>query len=188
MAKFEVVAHKYVDLSDNGYGVALLNDCKYGFKVLDSVIDMNVLRAPTYPDPTADIREHRFAYSLLPHTGTLIESEVMAHAQMLNHPPVVAENRTGASFRAPCSVTGQGVSLEVVKKSEKEDCRVIRIVETDGRQSTATLCMADRSAKLVPTNLMEWEDGAVIDCAEPITIKLNPFEIATYKICGASGG
>ena len=35
-AKFEVVGHKYADLSDHDYGVALLNDCKYGYMVHDN--------------------------------------------------------------------------------------------------------------------------------------------------------
>ena len=182
MAKFEVPAHKYVDLSDNGFGVALLNDCKYGFKILDNVIDMNLLRSPNYPDPTADIGEHQFAYSLLPHIGTLIESEVIAQANMLNHPPICAEGFKSESFCTPCTVSGQGVSLEVVKKAEKEDCLIIRIVETDGRHSTAILQVAGSGAKLIPTNLMEWEDGQAIDGTGPITIKLKPFEIATYKM------
>ncbi len=187
MAKFEVAAHKYVDLSDNGYGVALLNDCKYGFKILENVIDMNLLRSPRYPDASADIREHRFTYSLLPHAGTLVESNVIAQANMLNHPPVLAEGLKNQSFCAPCKIAGKGASLEVVKKAEKEEHLVIRIVETDGRHSCVDLTVADRSAKLVPTNLMEWEDGPEIDCVEPIMIQLKPFEIATYKIRSKGG-
>jgi len=182
MAKFEVAAHKYVDLSDNGYGVALLNDCKYGHKILKNVIDLNLLRSSTYPDPTADIREHQFAYSLLPHQGTLVESDVIAEANMLNHPPVCAAGRANASFCVPCTVSGKGVSLEVLKKAEKEETLVIRLVETDGRHSTAVLVLADRSAQLIPTNLMEWEDGVAVDCTEPVTITLKPFEILTFKI------
>jgi len=183
MAKFEVAAHKYVDLSDNGYGVALLNDCKYGHKILENVIDLNLLRSPTYPDPTADIREHQFTYSLLPHEGTLVESNVLAEANMLNHPPVCAVGRSNAAFCVPCTVSGKGVSLEVLKKAEKEEHLVIRLVETDGRQSTAVLELADRSAQLIPTNFIEWEDGAAVDCTEPVTITLKPFEILTFKIC-----
>lgn len=33
MARFEVVAHKWADLSDAGYGVSLLNNCKYGYSI-----------------------------------------------------------------------------------------------------------------------------------------------------------
>ena len=60
MAKFEVVGHRYADLSDNQYGVALLNDSKYGYKIHDNIIDLNLLRSPTVPDPTADRGHHEF--------------------------------------------------------------------------------------------------------------------------------
>ena len=45
-AKFEVCAHKYADLSDGGYGVAILNDCKYGHDIHDGVITLSLLRSP----------------------------------------------------------------------------------------------------------------------------------------------
>jgi alpha-mannosidase len=182
MAKFEVAAHKYADLSDGGYGVALLNDCKYGYKILENVIDLNLLRSPTFPDSTADRHVHEFTYSLLPHLDTLIESRVIPEAMMLNTPPPCFENRSGTAYAAPCVLEGKGASLEVVKKAEKEDCLVIRVVETHGRESTALLRVADPTARLIPTNLIEWEDGAAMSCAEPVTISLKPFEILTFKI------
>ena len=104
MARFEVAAHKYADLSDRDYGVALLNDCKYGYKVLENVIDLNLLRSPTHPDPDADLGHHEFTYSLLPHTGTLIESDVIAEATQLNQPP---------AFFAGCSLGAATVPFTV---------------------------------------------------------------------------
>ena len=44
------------------------------------------------------------------------------------------------------------------------------------------LLLADPSAKLVPTNLIEWEDSDAIDCAQPVALVFKPFEIRTYKI------
>ena len=46
-AKFEVVGHKYADLSDYDNGIALLNDCKYGYMVHDNILDLNLLRLPS---------------------------------------------------------------------------------------------------------------------------------------------
>ncbi|MDA3797729.1 MAG: glycosyl hydrolase-related protein [Kiritimatiellae bacterium] len=183
MAKFESVAHKFVDLSDNGYGVALLNDCKYGHKVFNNVIDLNLLRSPKYPDPEADLGKHEFTYSLLPHTGTLVESDVIAQSQMLNIKPFIFENFATNSVKTPCAVTGDGISLEVVKKAEKEDCLIIRLVELNGRDSSATLTFDNKNAKLTETNMMEWIDAKTsISTSEPIDIKMSPFEIRTYKI------
>ncbi|RUS25743.1 hypothetical protein BC938DRAFT_471724, partial [Jimgerdemannia flammicorona] len=45
-AKFEVCGHKFADLSEASYGVALLNDCKYGYATHDNVQRLSLLRAP----------------------------------------------------------------------------------------------------------------------------------------------
>lgn len=55
LAKFEVCSHKFVDFSEYGYGISLLNDCKYGFAVKESTIHMSIVRAPKSPDANCDI-------------------------------------------------------------------------------------------------------------------------------------
>ncbi|KAG0171791.1 Glycoside hydrolase, 38 vacuolar alpha mannosidase [Apophysomyces sp. BC1015] len=45
-AKFEVVAHKFADMSEYGYGVAILNDCKYGYSAHNNVVNLSLLRSP----------------------------------------------------------------------------------------------------------------------------------------------
>jgi alpha-mannosidase len=182
MAQFEVSGQRYADLSTGDYGVALLNDCKYGHKVKDNVLDLNLLRSPTEPDPDADLGQHTFTYSLLPHIGCLQDSPVMAEAAMLNQRPVLLDGYAAGKTALPCALESDGISLEVVKKAEKEDCLVIRLVETLGRTSTGVLKVADRTATLVETGLMEWIDGETTPCAEDIPISLTPFEIRTYKI------
>lgn len=67
MAKYEFCAHKYVDMSDHNYGVALLNDCKYGYSAKSNVLGMSLLKSPKGPDPEADMGEHQFIYALYPH-------------------------------------------------------------------------------------------------------------------------
>lgn len=181
MARFEVAAHKYADLSDNNYGVALLNDCKYGYKVLDNVLDLNLLRSPTDPDPDADFDHHEFTYSLLPHQGDLIASDVQNQAIQLNQPPALFVGRKLGEAVVPVNVTGKGVALEVLKKAEKEDCLVIRLVERLGCHTTATVALSDKTATLVETDLLEWENFRDFGsgCVE---IAMKPFEIRTFKI------
>ena len=187
MARFEVAAHRYVDLSDQDYGVAMLNNCKYGHKVRDHVLDLNLLRAPHFPDEGrklgfTDQGHHSFTYSLLPHEGRLEESRVIAEAAMLNREPVLFAGLGAEGVCMPCTLEAKGLSLEVVKKAEKEDCLVIRIVETQGRTSTGRLHFAGGKGTLVETNLMEWEDGAVQDINGELEITFKPFEIRTYKV------
>jgi alpha-mannosidase len=180
-AKFEVVGHKYADLSDRDYGVALLNDCKYGYKVYDNILDLNLLRSPNYPDADADQGTHRFTYSLLPHIGDLINSTVIAESSSLNQPLALFESvKTGnhSSIR----LEGDGVSLEVIKKAEKEECLILRVVETHGRGSSGILYLDDQFSRLCETNLIEWIDQQEIKLDKSIEISLTPFEIKTYKL------
>jgi alpha-mannosidase len=181
MARFEVASHKYADLSDNVYGVALLNDCKYGYKVLENVIDLNLLRSPTHPDPDADLGHHEFTYSLLPHTGDLIRSDVQDQAIQLNQPPALFEGYRQDDVSVPVHVGGDDVALEVLKKAEKEECLVIRLVEKLGCETTAQVTLSNPEAGLVETNLMEWTEEAQLGSGT-IQISMQPFEIRTFKI------
>ncbi len=186
MARFEVAAHKYADLSDNGYGVALLNDCKYGYKVLENVLDLNLLRSPTEPDPDADYDHHEFTYSLLPHLGNLILSDVQAEAIQLNQPPALLTGYSLGKATVPVRVSGKGVRLEVLKKAEKEECLVIRLVERLGCETTAVVGLTDTTATLVETDLLEWEN--LTDLGHGcVRVAMKPFEIRTFKILHRKG-
>ena len=92
-ARFEVSAHRFCDLSEPGYGVALLNDGKYGHSAKGNVLGISLLRSPLYPDPLADEGEHRFTYALLPHPGDWTEAGVTREAFALNSPLVPVRGR-----------------------------------------------------------------------------------------------
>ena len=178
-ARFEVCAHKWADLSEAGYGVALLNDCKYGCRLLGNVIDLALLRAPKYPDWDADRGDHTFTYSFLPHANGAVDSEVRAEALRLNRPPQRFDGLAG-SAELPVRVEAKQVELAALKKAEKEDCAVVRLVERGGRHSSAVLHTACR---LVETGLTEWEDGAELTPVDGrIVVTFRPFEIKTFKL------
>ena len=71
LARYEVPGHRFADLSEHGFGVALLTDCKYGYSTLGGEMRISLLRAPKSPDPEADMGRHRFAYAVMPHAGRL---------------------------------------------------------------------------------------------------------------------
>ena len=85
-ARFESVGHRFADLSERNYGVALLNDCKYGYDVKDNLLRISLLRSGKQPDHMQDIGEHVFTYSLLPHGGDFVEGGVVPSAFELNNP------------------------------------------------------------------------------------------------------
>jgi alpha-mannosidase len=181
-AKFEVVGHRYADLSNQDHGVALLNDCKYGYRVEDGLLDLNLLRSPNYPDPDADQGEHHFTYCLLPHKGDLVNSDVMAEAARLNQGIMVFDGLRAKRDDFPVRLTGDGLSLGVVKKAEKENCLIVRLAETRGCHSTGRLTVTISGAYLEETDLLEWANGIHIPANQPIDVSLKPFEIRTYKL------
>jgi len=180
-ARFEVAGQRYADLSTSDYGVALLNDCKYGYKVLGNVLDLNLLRSPNYPDADADQGLHEFTYSLLPHAGRMIDSPVWLEAALLNQGVGVYPGQSRAGMELPCMLNSEGISLEVIKKAEKEECHIIRLVEIRGCESRGMLKLKP-GCRLVHTNLLEWENGNAIEDTQELALSLKPFEIVTYKL------
>ena len=85
-ARFEVAAHRFADLSEPGYGVALLNDGKYGHHARGNELGLSLLRSPVYPDPLADEGRQSFTYALCPHAGDWLTGGVLAEAEDLNRP------------------------------------------------------------------------------------------------------
>ena len=179
-AKFEVVGHKYADLSNNDYGVALMNDCKYGYSILDNTIDLNLLRSPNNPDADADLGRHNFIYSFYPHKEDLIRSNVIEESSLLNHTPILFDGYENLSTESPVNFIGKGIEISTMKKSEFKNELIIRAVETLGRNSE---CDIQFSGSLMETNLMEQKNiGTKKNVKGSFKIKLKPFEIKTFRI------
>ena len=85
-SKFEVAAHKFADYSEFGYGVAIVNNNKYGYSAQGNVMSISLLRAPTMPDQEADQGRQEFGFGIYPHLGKYAESDVHRVAQAFNNP------------------------------------------------------------------------------------------------------
>ncbi len=106
-ARFEVCGHKWADLSEGDYGVALLNDCKYGHDIKDNVMRLTLIKSGIDPDPNADQGHHVFTYSLLPHAGGWREAGVVREAYALNDPAFVGPAALPHPGPPPWSGVGQ---------------------------------------------------------------------------------
>ena len=178
-AKFEVVGHKYADLSDNDYGIAILNDCKYGYTIFDKTVDLNLLRSPNNPDPDADLGEHSFTYSFYPHEHDLIRSNVIEESTRLNQPPLLFDHLKNIESKSPINFEGEGIEISAIKKSEENNEIIIRAVETLGKTSKGKIYF---NGKITETNLMERRNlKPALRVKNSSTLTLKPFEIKTYK-------
>ncbi|MBQ6470862.1 MAG: alpha-mannosidase, partial [Victivallales bacterium] len=182
VAKFEVPAQRFVDMSDSNYGVALLNDCKYGHRLRNTTLDLNLLRSPRMPDWEADKGHHDFTYSLLPHPGGLDESPVRAEAAQLNRPPLLFVGVPKDTLTIPVSLSSGNISLETIKRAEKDDDLILRLVETTGRFSNAILILHG-DYTVTETNLIELEQGKTLPAnGRQVELSLRPFEILTLRL------
>jgi len=135
--RFEWPAQKWADLSEAGFGVAVLNDCKYGWDCLDGVLRLSLLRGPVAPDPEGDLGEHEFTYSILPH-GPFADGEAVRAAYELNVPVSVFPGQVGkwrTSLLPFVQAPGGGgptVVIESVKRSEDGAGTVVRLYEAVG--------------------------------------------------------
>ena len=186
-ARFEAAAHRFCDLSEPGYGVALLNDGKYGHSVRDNVVGISLLRGPLYPDPHADEGVHRFTYSLFPHPGGWEEAGVVREAFALNSPlcRVDLSSVETKTSRETGFVTADGVELALgsLKRAEAGEALILRLYEPHGARGTASLRFGRRVEKAGRTNLLE--DPPVDELYvgdEVVRFEVRPFEVITLRL------
>lgn len=185
-ARFEVCAHRFADLSEPGYGVALANDCKYGYDVTGSVMRLSLLRSPTAPDPLADQGHHSFSYRLMPHVGELGPGGVVESAHDLNDPlrPVTTTAHAGAAPRLASLLFAEpsSVVLDAVKRAEDCDEIVVRCYEAWGGRSSVRLHLPHNVTSVVRTDILESDVEELPVGAEGLVeFEIGPFEVVTVK-------
>jgi alpha-mannosidase len=207
MARHEVCAHRWVDLAQADYGVALLNDCKYGHHLAPDALDLNLLRSPAYPDPVADRAEHTFTYALYPHAGDYRAGGVVRAGYELNvplHAEVVAPSATlpspahgrGAGGEGHPRAGGEGrpssasflevdasdVVVEAVKRAEDDDDLIVRLYEAHGAAARTRLHLAFPVAAVAAVNLLEEGPRPLLVVDGAVELTFSPFEIVTLKV------
>ncbi len=182
-ARFEVCAHRWADLGEAGYGVALLNDCKYGYDILGSVMRLSLLRAPTHPDPNADRGRHRFTYALLPHPGDFREAGVIAAAEDLNLPlRVVASGLPAGAHESLIEIDIPQVVVVTIKRAEDSDAIVVRLYEAWGGRCRAHVRTKLPAARATLCDLLERERAEVAVHDGELDLEFEPFKIITLKL------
>lgn len=186
-ARFEASAHRFCDISEPGYGVALLNDGKYGHSARDNVLGISLLRSPLYPDPYADEGEHRFTYSLFPHSGGWEEGGVAREAFALNSPLCTVPlfpGETEASWEEGfLSVGGIELALGALKRAEDWGALILRLYEPHGGRGTATLHFDRHIVKVERTDLLEDSSREELTVEDGVVrLEIQPFEVVTLQL------
>ena len=183
--RFEVSAHRFADLSEPDYGVALLNDGKYGYSARDNVLGLSLLRSPMYPDPLADEGDHRFTYGLFPHPGDWTEAGVVEEAFALNSPLFAVPGTRDGSPQAGlglASVEGLEVALGSLKMAEDGRAVVLRLYEPRGARGGCAVHFARGVERVERANLLEEAEGPVEVSGGTVRLELRPFEVVTLRV------
>ncbi|KAH9926632.1 glycoside hydrolase family 38 protein [Epithele typhae] len=210
MAKFEVCGHKagliyqYADLSEYGYGVAILSESKYGFSCRGNVLRISLLRAATAPDAEQDQGKHEFSWAVLPHQGSFLESDVPIAAILFNSPlhvRLVEDTAAAPLLKTKPAFVVEGapnIFLETVKRGLDDDFSatgsdgqtiVLRLYEAFGGHGTVKLRIAAHLpvVKVLETNLLEDElkEHAAYQTADAdaaVKLSFHGFEVKTIKL------
>lgn len=173
-AQFEICAHKWIDVGE-GAGIAVITDGKYGYRVKEGLISLNLLRSPMFPAPDADKGVHNISYALYPHEGGYNEAEVQKEAYLYNNRPAVFE--CALDIPSVFKTSDAHVVVETVKRSEDGKGIVVRLYEDSGAARTTDISsMYD--GKVYETDLLE----NVLSEASLKDVAFKPFEIKTFKI------
>ncbi|HZQ07298.1 MAG TPA: glycoside hydrolase family 38 C-terminal domain-containing protein [Anaerolineae bacterium] len=186
VARFEVYAHKWADLSEPDYGVALLNDCKYGHSTYGNIIRLSLLRAPKNPDPSADQGHHTFRYALLPHAGSPQQAGVIDEAYRFNVPLLLRTTDHSPETISFFSTNSPALVIDTIKKAEDSNDLIVRLYEAHGTHGTFRLTSTLPIQSAIRTNLLEdeleneqqpleWSNGGV-------NLNVTPFQIITIKL------
>ena len=180
-ARFEVAAHKWMDISDSNYGVSILNDCKYGHSARGNKISITLLKSAKFPDCSADMGTHEFTYSLLPHDGTAVSGETVKQANLLNMPPLVLSGKSAAENKKLFTVNSENVIIDAVKQADNGSGIILRLHECRGGKARINISSDYDVSSFTPCNLLEEPTGEEFN-GNSICTDFNPFEIKSFII------
>ena len=189
VAKFEICSHQYVDLAECGYGVALMNDCKYGYDIDKNIIRLTCIKCSQAPDPRADQGFHEFTYSLLPHVDSFQQAGVERAARELNVPVIMYKTEKSAG-KLPSDYTfvkcdSEAVVIDTIKPAEDSDDTIVRLYESYGSHVNVILEFSKCVSKIEYVNLLEdviRNDISLVLNDNRVMFKLKPFQIVTLKV------
>lgn len=186
VARFEVCGHKWADLSEEGYGVSLLNDCKYGYDIKDGVMRLSLLKASTWPHPSADKEKHLFTYALYPHRGNVKQGNTIEMGYQLNVPAIgkyipPQEGNLPEAFSL-VEVDQGNVVIETIKEAEEDQAIILRLYEAMHQRCKVAMKLSMNVEKVFLCNLLEENLDELQLHEHMLEFEMKPYEIKTFKV------
>lgn len=185
LVKFEFCAHKWADLSEGGYGVSILNDCKYGYNVRDNMMKITLMRGPVCPDPTGDIGRSTFRYSLYPHEGNWRDAQTV-HLGFQENIRLTGVFTSGNDVKndahSYAHIDSKSVILDAVKPAQDGSGIIVRMYEAETRHCGVKCSFDFDYSKVIECNLMECEEKEIPVNGKEFTFSMKPHEVKTFKL------
>lgn len=179
-SKFEICNHKWSDLSETHYGVAILNDCKYGISVEESNMRLTLDKGGCRPDPFTNVGVHTMTYSLLPHIGAFDAENVIHPAYELNYKAIPVSGKLDVPTLF--EISNPGIICETVKSAEDvPGAYVIRLYESERNHSNCKISF-NGAKKVWSTNMLEEKSEEITLDNGVALLKFRPFEIKTILV------
>ncbi len=181
VAKFEVCNYKWTDISEPYFGVAVLNDCKYGISQENGNLRLSLHRGGNHPDVTGDKGVHEMTYSLLPHNGTFTAKNVVQPSYELNVPAVCVTGKCNLTDSF-LTIDKDNIICETIKPAESiENAYVIRLYECEGARTNAEITLK-KATEAIKCNMIEDIESDIELKNNKLNITFKPFEIKTFII------
>jgi len=193
--QYEVPAQQWADLSDASlnYGIAILNDCKYGWdKPSDNTLRMTLFHTPEpgrgYHDQTfLDFGKHEVQYSIYGHEGDWKQGKVHWQAARLNQPlrGFTVEKHEGelGHMVSLVKLSSDQVGVMALKKAQKNNEIIVRVRELEGKTVNGVrLSMVSRIASANETNGVEEKIMDAIVNDGNLMFNLKPWQVRTFAM------
>jgi alpha-mannosidase len=175
-ARYEVPGHRWADLSEHGFGVAVLTDSKYGYSCFGNELRVSLLRSSKSPDPEADMGRQTFAYAVMPHAGGWRDGGVVREGTLFNAPLAWGEGSGSVA-----SVDDSNLVLDGIKRAEDSDAVVLRLYEAHGGRGVARVRLSLPFTRALRANALEDDGDELVVEGDEIVVPYRPHELVTVK-------
>jgi alpha-mannosidase len=196
-ARFEVPGHAWMDVAEPGFGVAILDDGRYGRSAIagarGATLGLSLLKSPLFPDPNCDRGAHAFTCAIMPHAGDWRAAGVDHAADCLREPMRVLPLKAGrkGALRgawAPFDVLAaqpMRVETSAWKPAEDGRGRILRLVETRGARGDVQVFWNIDAKRVTTVDLLERplaREGLAHSPGAATMLRMQPFEIVTLRV------
>lgn len=175
-AQFEICAHKWIDVSQKDAGVSVMTDCKYGWRVKEGLMSLNLLRSPMWPAKNADKGTHTIRYAVYPHSGNVYEADTAKLSYIFNNPPILTDYEVKLPSLAQSSK--KNIVIETIKTAEDGSGVILRAYEDSGKETACSIKCGVKYGEAYETDLLE----NIIAPADLSSLTYKPFEIKTFLV------